>query len=81
MLFAGMPRPKVSEKYVTPRKWEKGVIIDEEVVASKVKATKLPTKGGKGMGKAPVVVMPKNGSTDSGGVYATYLTNSESEGK
>uniref|UniRef100_M1DL14 Uncharacterized protein n=1 Tax=Solanum tuberosum TaxID=4113 RepID=M1DL14_SOLTU len=63
--YVGMGRPKVASIDIPPLKWTHGITINEDVVASRVKATKLPPKGGKGKGKAPVVVTSEEAILDS----------------
>ncbi|WMV46382.1 hypothetical protein MTR67_039767 [Solanum verrucosum] len=75
-----MARPKVPGRNQPPRKRAHGIVINEEADASRALAAKLAPKGGKGKGKEPVDLTPIEGSSNSEGVYATYLTTSDSEG-
>ncbi|WMV18938.1 hypothetical protein MTR67_012323, partial [Solanum verrucosum] len=56
------------------------IVINEETAASRASVTKLHAKGVKGKGNGPMQATEVEGSSDSEGVYATYLTTSESEG-
>ncbi|WMV07815.1 hypothetical protein MTR67_001200, partial [Solanum verrucosum] len=75
----GMGRSKVAGRDIPPRKWVRGITINEEAAASRVKAPKLPPKGGKGKGKGPVELTPTEESSNSEGVHSTHLITSGSE--
>uniref|UniRef100_M1E198 Integrase core domain containing protein n=1 Tax=Solanum tuberosum TaxID=4113 RepID=M1E198_SOLTU len=70
-----LARPKVSGKDMLPHNWAIRVVINEDAVASRAKASKLPTKGGnsKGKSKAPVFESSE-ASSDSEGFYEMHLT-------
>lgn len=44
-------KPKITVQDILPFKNMKGITVNEDATASKTKATKLPTIGGKGKGK------------------------------
>lgn len=51
-----MTRTNLDDSGMPPQKLARGIVSNEKVVASNTKSKKLPLKGGKGQGKAPIVV-------------------------
>uniref|UniRef100_M1DQG9 Integrase core domain containing protein n=1 Tax=Solanum tuberosum TaxID=4113 RepID=M1DQG9_SOLTU len=73
-----MARPKVAGRNEPPQGKEKGIILNEDGAASRERTTKHSTSGGKGKGKGKALASSE-ASTDSDGIYDTYLTTLESE--
>ena len=65
---------------IPPSQRARRVLINKDAVASREKASKLPTKGGKIIRKGNAhVVESLEASSNSEEVYETYLTSSNKE--
>lgn len=81
-MFSGIARPEELKRNMSPLKKAGKVVIYEGPAASRSKASKLSSKGGKCKvkDKAPRANTPKNNSV-SEVIYKTHLTPLENEGE
>uniref|UniRef100_M1DNS5 Uncharacterized protein n=1 Tax=Solanum tuberosum TaxID=4113 RepID=M1DNS5_SOLTU len=73
-----MTKPNKAGRYTPPRGKEKGITVNEDATASRNKATKLSTTGGKGKGIDKTVEL-SDASSDNTSFYTDDPTTYDSE--